>query len=76
MIQIWQDFRVAEQKYPNLIARPVAAQFMDQSAIALFEFQESNDQITIAREHHYSLVPPEELDSAELASYRTASQHA
>ena len=78
VIQIWQDFRVAEQKFPGLIARPVAAQFMDKSAIArpLFEFQESNDQITIAREHHYSLVPPEELDSAELASYGTASQHA
>jgi hypothetical protein len=49
---------------------------MDQSVIALFEFQESNNEITIAREHHYSLVPPEDLDSAELAAYRTASQRA
>ena len=76
VIQIWQDLRVAEQKFADLIARPVAAQFMEQSVIALFEFQESNDEITIAREHHYSLVPPEELDSAELAAYRTASQPA
>ena len=76
VIQIWQDLRVAEQKFADLIARPVAAQFMEQSVIALFEFQESNNQITIAREHHYSLVPPEELDSAELAAYRTASQRA
>lgn len=74
VIQIWQDLRVAEQKFPDLIARPVAAQFMEQSVIALFEFQESNNQITIAREHHYSLVPPEELDSAELSAYRIASQ--
>ena len=76
VIQIWQDLRVAEQKFPDLIARPVAAQFMEQSVIALFEFQESNNQITIAREHHYSLVPPEELESHELAAYRTAAQHA
>lgn len=76
VIQIWQDLRVAEQKFADLIARPVAAQFMEQSVIALFEFQESNDEITIAREHHYSLVPPEELDSAERAAYRTASQPA
>lgn len=76
VIQIWQDFRVAQQKFLDLIARPVAAQFMEQSVIALFEFQESNNEITIAREHHYSLVPPEELDSAELAAYRTASQRA
>ncbi|MXZ53184.1 MAG: endonuclease [Acidimicrobiaceae bacterium] len=76
VIQIWQDLRVAEQKFPDLIARPVAAQFMEQSVIALFEFQESNNQITIAREHHYSLVPPEELESHELAAYRTAARHA
>ncbi|MXZ65306.1 MAG: endonuclease [Acidimicrobiaceae bacterium] len=76
VIQIWQDLRVAEQKFTDLIARPVAAQFMEQSVIALFEFQESNNQITIAREHHYSLVPPEELESHELAAYRTAAQNA
>ena len=76
VIQIWQDFRVAEQKFPDLIARPVAAQFMDHNAIALFEFQESNNQITIAREHHYNLVPPEQLDPDELTAYKTASQHA
>ncbi len=74
VIQIWQDLRVAEQKFPDLIARPVAAQFMEQSVIALFEFQESNDEITIAREHHYSLVPPEELAPGELAAYRAAAQ--
>ncbi len=74
VIQIWQDLRVADQKFPDLIARPVAAQFMEQSVIALFEFQESNNQITIAREHHYSLVPPEELAPAELAAYRAAAQ--
>ncbi len=74
VIQIWQDLRVAEQKFPDLIARPVAAQFMEQSAIALFEFQESNNQITIAREHHYSLVAPEELAPGELAAYSAAAQ--
>ena len=74
VIQIWQDLRVAEQKFPDLIARPVAAQFMEQSVIALFEFQESNNEITIAREHHYSLVPPEELAPGELAAYRAAAQ--
>ena len=73
VIQIWQDYRVAQQKFPDLIPRPVAAQFMKQSAIALFEFQESNNQITIAREHHYCLVAPEELAPGELAAYRAAA---
>ena len=75
VIQVWQDFRVAEQKFPDLIARPVAAQFLDDSVIALFEFEEANAEITIAREHHYNLVPPDELTHAELAAYRTAARH-
>ncbi len=74
VIQIWQDFRVAEQKFPDLIARPVAAQFLDVDVIALFEFEESDNQITIAREHHYNLVIPEELDPTELADYRSAAR--
>lgn len=76
VIQIWQDFRVAGQKFPDLIARPVAAQFMDDNVIALFEFEEADDEITIVRERHYNLVPSEELTRDELAAYRTASQRA
>lgn len=74
VIQVWQDFRVAEQKFPDLIARPVAAQFLDESVIALFEFEEANAEITIVRERHYHLVPPDELTHVELAAYRTAAR--
>lgn len=74
VIQIWQDFRVAEQKFPNLKARPVAAQFMANDVIALFEFAEFNNEITVAREHHYKLVPPDHLTPQELAAYRTAAE--
>ena len=74
VVQIWQDFRVAEQKFRDLIARPVAAQFMDHGVIALLEFEESDDEITIAREHHYKLVPSDELESHELAAYRKAAR--
>ena len=64
------------RSFPDLIARPVAAQFMDESVIALFEFEEANDEITIVREHHYNLVPSEELTHDELAAYRTATERA
>ena len=63
-------------EFPDLIARPVAAQFMDDNVIALFEFEEANDEITIVRERHYNLVPSEELTRDELAAYRTAAQRA
>ncbi len=72
VIQIWQDFRVAEQKFPDLIVRPIAAQFMSNEEIALFEFEESNNEITIAREKHYELVPPNQLTAEELQTYRQA----
>ena len=76
VIQVWQDFRVAEQKFPDLISRPVAAQFMERGVIALFEFDEAAAEITVARQHHYELVPPEDLEAAELAAYRATAARA
>lgn len=70
IIQIWQDFHVAEQKFPGLLAMPVAAQFMRDGSIALFQFEKSEGEIAIAREGHYTLVPPSELTDEELAGYR------
>ena len=74
VIQIWQDFRVAEQKFPDLLARPIAAQFMANDEIALFEFEEADSKITIAREKHYELVPPDQLTTEELQTYRQAAR--
>ena len=76
IVQIWQDFLVAKQKFGNLTARPIATQFLDDKSIALFEFSESGDQISIARERHYSLVPAEELTDQDLEEYRTAASRA
>jgi hypothetical protein len=69
-VQIEQDFAVCKQKFPELICRPIAAQFMDGGAIALFEFVNSDDGIRVASERHYKLVPPDDLTSQELATYR------
>ena len=74
VIQIWQDFRVAEQKFPELRPRPIAAQFMEAGDIALFEFAERDGEITIARERHYRLVDADQLSAEDLRSYRTASE--
>lgn len=76
VVQIWQDFRVAEQKFGSLTARPIATQFLHDKSIVLFEFSESGNQISIARERHYSLVPPEKLTDEDLEEYRAAASHA
>ena len=76
IIQIWQDLHVAEQKFPALIPMPVAAQCMQDGSIALFQFDKSAEEITIARECHYNLVPQTELTDEELAIYGRITQTA
>jgi len=70
IVQIEQDFAVCAHKFPLLICRPVAAQFMKDDIIALFEFEQGENGVGIASEKHYKLVPPEEVTEADLDIYR------
>lgn len=69
-VQIEQDFAVCKEKYPNAVGRPVAAQFLDNKTIALFEFAQTEEGVRIESEKHYRLVPPNELSMSELQEYR------
>ena len=69
-VQIEQDIAVCIEKLPNLICRPVGAQFMNDELIALFEFEQNGDNITISSENHYLLVPPDEVTDQDLIAYR------
>lgn len=70
IVQIEQDFGVCIQKFPSLVCRPIAAQFMQDNVIALFEFEQSESGVGIAGEKHYKLVPPEEVTETDLETYR------
>ncbi len=70
IVQIEQDFAVCARKFPSLLCRPVAAQFMKDSVIALFEFEQSDAGVSISSEKHYKLVPPDEVTESDLVSYR------
>lgn len=69
IVQIEQDFEMCTIKFPGLVCRPIAAQFMKDNIIALFEFEQTRDGIKISSEKHYRLVRPDELSSEELQSY-------
>ena len=69
-VQIEQDFAVCSEKLPSLICRPVGAQFMKDDVIALFEFEQQGDDIRVASEKHYQLVPPEAVTDEDLLGYR------
>lgn len=70
IVQIEQDFALCAHKFPELICRPIAAQFIGDNRIALFDFEESDEGIGIRSERHYRLVAGDELDVRDLERYR------
>lgn len=70
IVQIEQDLAVCAHKFPSLICRAIGAQFMSEGVIALLEFEEGEDGVTISDEKHYRLAPPEEVTEADLTKYR------
>lgn len=73
VVQVEQDFALCRKRFPELICRPVSAQFLSLDTIALFEFIETADGVRIANERHYRLVSSDQLTSDELAQYRLGS---
>jgi hypothetical protein len=71
IVQTTQDIRFVEQQFPGMRCRALAAQFMDDGVIALFELVLQNEEIKVADERHYRLVPSDELDQKAIRSYRT-----
>lgn len=69
VVQIEQDMAMCRSKFPNLICRPIAAQFMRDDLIALFELEQTTSRIGISSEKHYLLVEPDNLSPEELAKY-------
>ncbi|HZY30534.1 MAG TPA: hypothetical protein VFF86_02725 [Candidatus Methylomirabilis sp.] len=70
VVQIEQDMAVCAAKFPALICRPIAAQFMADDLIALFELEEGKQGIAISSERHARLVPGEEVTPDDLTVYR------
>jgi hypothetical protein len=69
LVQIEQDLAVCAHRFPHVTCRALAAQFMKDGVIALFEFSESDGRIGISVEKHYKLVPPEDVTDSDLKEY-------
>lgn len=70
VVQIGQDFAMCSEKFPNAIARPIAAQFMEDDTIVLFEFVQTEEGVRILAEKHYRLVAADDLSEQEIEEYR------
>ncbi len=60
---------MCEAKFPSLVCRPVAAQFLRGDLIALLDLQKTDQGVAVGSEKHYRLVPPEELTPEDLRAY-------
>ncbi len=75
IVQVEQDMAMCQEKFPNLICKPIAAQFMADNVIALFSFEQATGDLPkVEAEKHYKLAPSEDLTDAELESYRLRNQ--
>ena len=73
-VQLEQDFEICREKFPMLIPRPLAAKFLDDRVVALFEFAlDDRGELTIEEERHYRLVSQDELSPDELREYARRS---
>ena len=70
IVQIEQDIALCESRFPDLICSPVAAQFMGEDVIALFQLENTDEGIKVSSEKHYQLVSPDELTEEEIRGYR------
>ncbi|MDG2295194.1 MAG: endonuclease [Paracoccaceae bacterium] len=70
IVQISQDIRFVEDKFPGMKCRAIAAQFMDDQIIALFELTLQSDEIKVVEERHYRLVPAKILNQGSIRDYR------
>ena len=70
IVQTSQDIRFVQEKFPDMRCRAIAAQFMDDEIVALFELTLQDDEIKVVDEKHYRLVPARKLDQTAIRDYR------
>ena len=70
VVQIEQDFALCQERFPSLVPRPVAIQFISDRLVAMIEFEQTKDrEIVISGKKHYELVSRKKLTDKELEIY-------
>lgn len=70
VVQTVQDIRFVEEKFPRMRCRAIAAQFLEDRVVALFELILRDGEVKVTEERHYRLVPAEQLDPNAIRDYR------
>ena len=72
-VQTMQDIACCQVRFPDLICRPVSAQFMGNDVIVLFELTAEGGNALVVEERHYKLVPSDQIDSQTKRQYADRS---
>ena len=67
--QIEQDLALCAEKYPELICRSIACQFVTRDIVAMFEFAIEEQRIVKVNERHYKLVEATEISGDDLRAF-------
>jgi len=67
--QTRQDLACCAEKFPQLVCRPISAQFMEDDLIALFELGLVEGEVQIVDERHYKLVSADRISADDLRAY-------
>lgn len=70
VVQTTQDIAFAVKKFPGVRCKAIAAQFMEEGGIALFELTLQKDEVKVVQERHYKLVPAKDLNRDAIRSYQ------
>jgi len=73
-IQLEQDIAFCKERFANLTCRAIAAQFMADEVIAMFELMIADDRVQIVEEKHYKLVPASEISREDLERMRSQAE--
>ena len=69
VVQTQQDIACCEAKFPQLICRPVSAQFMADKRIAMYELTLQGGDVKVVSERHYQLVLANAITPLDLQNY-------
>ncbi|MBF2755951.1 MAG: endonuclease [Gammaproteobacteria bacterium AqS3] len=62
-VQVEQDIRYVRQQFPDMKCRAIAAQFLPDETVALFELTMRNGAVEVVEERHYRFVPAGEMQA-------------
>ena len=63
------DLALCAEKYPELICRSIACQFVTRDIVAMFEFAIEEQRIVKVNERHYKIVEATEISGDDLRAY-------